>query len=738
MKANKIISFITLIVLLITMMFSVSPAYASGDILEYTLTGGEGVADGTVTLTVDDSSDIGYVKLWWGKSSTEKLEKYEALAYLNCSGALEDVKETKINFENNVMTYTLSGGRLLPDGATHILAEIIRGSETTTVAQEIPAENRFNASGLKYKVIVTSDIHIDFRSSFENSHWRKGLSGINEYIKNSAVKPSAMVINGDLSDGSLEHEYAELENLLEEYVYSENVPVYYNVGNHDSTMIHGYQAMDNAIEEHFNVLENQGYNITRDGKYSYDVWINNEHHIFLAYPSPENTPNLEDSFKAPQIDWLEEKLSEGEKSGAKTYLYIHYPVYDTVTRSSMTTFNNINDPDFNAIIARHPNTVVFTSHVHNDYNTVMKNFVVGKDSASYADTSALTYNTAVNTDYSESSVKTSGGQGRILEVYEDKVVLRAMNFVNRLYVPRAECIIPIETSKNIGNVSVSADNLNEGTVVTAMLNNTAVDTNAYNIEWYVGGTKQEGQSGNTFTIVSAGKQVAVKIIDKTDTSKYAFACTDIREEYVFEQEQTAEDSVQITGADIEYANGIVSVKGSFTAADRDKKVLLMLIPKATYTQPETAVYINDGIVRWDGSYEFKFRTGEINLSGDDYVMLVKLDGEPVSASNLIEKVNGNELVEVELEWKSVNGKIVKMMLKNRWLDDTKGVQIVVAEYDENNNLINVTLSDMDIEFGRSQNEILSGISTTNKTRVFLWKDTTSAEPIAPDAEVPET
>lgn len=188
---------------------------------------------------------------------------------------------------------------------------------------------------------------------------------------------------------------------------------------------------------------------------------------------------------------------------------------------------------------------------------------------------------------------------------------------------------------------------------------------------------------------------------------------------------------------VEYKDDIVYVTGSFAKADSGKNVLFMIVPKATYTQPETAVYINEGVVKTDGTYTFKFKTGTVDLSADEYVFVMKLDGAEATVSAVAEKLDLDGIVEIT---PSIDDKgRVSLSFKNCYLDSVNDVKLVAAEYDTKGALVKAITVDADIAFGRqTQSAVFAEtetLSTSNKIKVFMWDSFKELNPLTGVTEI---
>lgn len=759
MKLNKIISCIIALTMIISMfsMISVSASTLGGLTLTYTpSTTLNGNADGTITIsgiTTELQSTITNINLYWGKNATDKLDNYYNIANYTVEGFTKTNKDydaTLLSYAGDgSITYTFTNNRLIPEGATHIIAEVIAtitnddattSTETQYLNVEIPDANKFSAnkSDMLYNMVWASDYHAVNSSIRSGSEQRKGIE---DFVRLAAIgreagadKFKGVIFNGDISNSSVGYEYAVIEQIIEEN--NVDFPIYYTTGNHDTAVTVSGTVYDvseeakKALGVRFEKLEKQfGLTFDHSDPWSYETYIGGHHYILLSSPYVTNY-----TFSNAQAKWLEEKLCYDEKSGIPTFIFTHIPFISI----------NGNDVDSSGskleeIVARHPSAVVISSHVHFELDQDRNAYTISNGTP-VIDTSAITY---TNTG---KSVDGRGGYCRYIEVYPDRIIMRARNVKTQTWVAKAEHIIYVDDyGKTIAEdfeiaKSGTAGTIAEGDVLTAKLGGADLDTSAYSINWYdmSGNVIQEGGAAYTVTATYAGASISAKI---TRTSDDAYAWALARHgSWVSEFDDGSgdgettlpSDSVEFTNdTSVKYYDDIVFISGSVDASYAGKEATMVLIPKATYPDLSTAKYVGYCTITNTGDYSFKFKANNVS---DGDMFLIKVDNAPVAASHVVQK-GAEEIVELTEVYVDTDG-TVSFQLKNKYADTTNA-KIIVATYDGDDKLIKATPVSYQIAFGEN-GEIVDYISAagtadltgTSYVRVFLWTSLTDIRPLS--------
>ena len=749
-KSNKIVSIVIAFTMLISMfsMITVSAASLDGLKLTYTFADGsaKGVADGTVTIsgiTSDLQSAITNVNIYWGKSSTEALDGYYNLKYYTVLGYYKEdgktvdetaanSKNTKLAYADEALTYVLSGNMAIPNGATHLIAEVVTADTTKSLSVEIPEEKLFNhtSENLKYAMIWGSDIHLKKDSALSGSRARKAVQGAVAVSDLYGDKFKGMIINGDIADTAKDYEYSMAEQFYRDY--GVDFPIYYSNGNHDTIMfsngVNKYDECEKAMQYRFDKLE-KDFGITFDSAdfWSYETTIGGHHYIFFASPLRDLGVNLTDARKA----WLEEKISMYEKSGEPTFIFTHYPYTGKLSRySAGFTFDDI--------LERHPSVTVITSHVHMELNS---DFITTNISTTggnnFLDTSSLSYTNNLN------SATRYVPEGRVVEVYDDAIILKAMDFSNNQWIPRGEHILNVNGTKNpfVGDFSIASSaaegTIEAGTLLTAKLNGSDIPE-GYTVTWYdMLGT--ELGTGSTYTVTTANASIGAKIV-KADDNSYARAVAryiaPVEDDGEGDEEGGDTPSVEITGdATVKYYGEVVNISGSVGTDFAEQEATIVLAPRATYSDLSTAKYVGNCTIDAEGNYSFKFKAGDVSQSD---VFMIKVGTSTVSINQVVARTN-EEIVEVTPTLDAENK--LSLSIKNM-LADTRTATLIFATYDENDKLIEAKPVEYSLAFNENFDlQTYAGDTTLTGeyARVYMWTNLSDLVPLSDSdkVEIPE-
>lgn len=230
---------------------------------------------------------------------------------------------------------------------------------------------------------------------------------------------SVFVINGDITNDGMKTQIDWTKEMVAEIA---EYPVYYTIGNHDIRWQPGG-------------LEQTTYHFTNDygmpGLY-YDTWVDGYHLIMLG-------SEVEDSdyicLSDAQLDWLEEKASEGADANKPIVVFSHQPMEFVKTDAMKNRLKEI--------FSKYPQIIFTTGHMHT------KQTVVEENECTYLDAS-----------YG------AGGLTTILELYEDGVLIQGRdlgantiyseNFVSGLSKAQAEKVYELLSEKLSGSEQAMA------------------------------------------------------------------------------------------------------------------------------------------------------------------------------------------------------------------------------------------------------------------------------------------
>lgn len=754
MKMNKIISCIIALTMIISMfsVVTVSAASLDGLALNYSFANEkDGDADGTITIsgiTAELQTDITNVDIYWGKNATEKMDNYYNLANYTVDGftkANADYDATELVYDNETLTYTLKNARLIPEGATHVIADVTTAnSGTTKLVYEIPASKRLSAdkSEMLYNMIWASDFHAENTAYKENSH---SSLGIKDFVRLAAMgrevgadKFKGLIFNGDIANSAIDYEYALIEDSFVKY--GVDFPVYYLSGNHDTAMFsNGVSEWDEcakAFDVRFKKLEEDfGLTFDRSDPWSYETTIEGQHYIFLATPYKTDY-----TLSASQAKWLEEKLCYYEKSGEPTYIFTHMPWKSSGHTNVGSAFA---DSEFNKIITRHPSAIVITGHVHQEPDSDMISYNIADVGHTPAiDTCAVTYTNA----YTPAGEKASGRGGycKYLEFYPDRIIMRTRDVRNQIWVAKTEHIIYVDNydKKFEGAFTIDYDDtlMSVGEVLTAKLNGAELDTDAYSINWYdmSGNVLQEG--GSTFTVATANASVSAQVT--TAYGAYAWAVARYIAPVVDDGEDDEEEEPTVDPSDnldfsgtttVKYYGDVVYLYGTVDAAHAGTNATMVLMSKTDYPDMSKAKYFGTCPITSTGNYMFKFKASDVN-AGD--IFIIKVDGVDVVANYVAQKGALEDIVEVVAEMDDDN--IVSLKLQNKYAD-AMGSKIILAMYDSLTGVLSKTkIVDFNLEFGESgelQSWYSEAVEGGKLIKVFMWSNFTDIVPLSSEQDL---
>ncbi|WP_397386820.1 metallophosphoesterase family protein [Paenibacillus sp. MMS20-IR301] len=277
---------------------------------------------------------------------------------------------------------------------------------------------------------IITDTHVTADPAHEyNLNFGQALQDLAIHAKGS----SGIMHIGDVTDHGLPEEYAEVGRILQ--LHQDALPeILYTVGNHDVGLGH-WESRISMFTAH----------MAMPGPY-HDHWIGGYHFIFLG--TEENLPifcNLSDK----QLEWLDRKLGEraGEggiggpargNAGSGTaplpqqpvFLFLHQPLKDTVAGSleAQEWYGVMQDEELRAILAKHPQTLLFTGHTHWELENDKTMAPGNGQNATMFNASSVAY---LWTDADE---RKTGSQGYYVEVYADRVLVRGRDFSTGTWV----------------------------------------------------------------------------------------------------------------------------------------------------------------------------------------------------------------------------------------------------------------------------------------------------------------
>ncbi len=413
---------------------------------EYTPSG-NGYASGTISVTMADTqlSDRSIVMYW--ADANGKLSGYTSLARFKVTG-----KTTRFTFTDSMV---------IPEGATRLLI-YAQATSTGVLSEEYKYLDLPSGSDMKEEVpktsfFIISDIHIGRSGSAEN--FKKML---NEAI---LLNPNgtAIFIVGDMADNGTEAQFAQMMSLHDEVMKTagkdaSKYPLFLTLGNHD------YPAMTSVFLNYATLPDGTHPNDT-----SYDFWLNGYHYIFLG---SDTSSGLYANLTDETLSWLDERLSECRDISRPTFVFLHQPMYNTVSGSLPGEgWNGVsNENALRAVLSKYPEVMFFNGHTHWTMDSIGNIFEGTEELPIHIFNCA-----SVSYLWSGYNITTgenlSGSQGYYIEIYDGKIFVRGRDFINGEWISSAQYLVELESSENDGHnyyeYSISYENgyMNSGKLI---------------------------------------------------------------------------------------------------------------------------------------------------------------------------------------------------------------------------------------------------------------------------------
>lgn len=427
--------------------------------ITYNLKGeSDGLADGTLTINIENTNlGEGYAAYWVDEYG-RPLGDYLNLAYFKITGktTVRAMSDNSIIPQNarGLKIFTLYGTTELPYHGT----------------VSFPEEYAFKNPGTPlYTFPVISDTHAEYKPNddfYGTYNWpiTRALTDIKKFCPSA----NGVFINGDVTNNGFENEYKELQKILTNVYGGGNEPqVFMSTGNHDCWGNSPAKAQELFVK-YAGILQTK----VKVDKVYYDYWLGTDYH-FIILGDEETSPDfsvnqgLNAIISDEQFTFLDNELQESRNKGARTFILLHQSLYETLsgTYGGSNAWNGIgtNGDDSNNAIANKFRSIMdkycskgdsdiflFGAHTHHSLDNE-NNYRPATDKLPHNFNTAGIANT--ESDYFNGKVTYFNSQGYILEVYEDKVLLKGRNFRDSKWMPSANyCIYDDEghtITKNI-------------------------------------------------------------------------------------------------------------------------------------------------------------------------------------------------------------------------------------------------------------------------------------------------
>ena len=384
----------------------------------------DGFAAGIVTVTIPDydpNTDYDVVMYWANEDGP--LAGYSALQKKIVTGS--------------TTTFAFQPGQVIPEGATKLYVYTMH-TRSETLSHEpfivtLPAGAAIVNDGTPVTEFqVVSDTHIN-RTSQADLNFKAMLKDI-KANENGSI---GLFIVGDVTHNGTEAEY----RLIRSYYDEEGglPPMFWSIGNHDvrnGAAIGGSNTIESVTATFCN------YTYLPDGTHpsdsSYDFWLNGYHFVFLG------TDVLTDPsciLSDDTLNWLDETLAENRDPMRPTFVFLHQSILNTVAGclDYQWAVGAVNDPTASRLVQiyqKYPEVVLFNGHSHFELTSNYCMHVPTTElPINIFNTAAIAY---LSTEYRVTSSfceNAEGSQGYYVTLYNDRMTVRARNFVTGEWMP---------------------------------------------------------------------------------------------------------------------------------------------------------------------------------------------------------------------------------------------------------------------------------------------------------------
>ena len=438
------------------------------------------------------------------------------IQYADNNGALSNY--------DNICTLTVTNGvqadythfikeQMIPKYATKIIAV----KDNQTKAEFVIPENKRFTSGNYgqhlYSFGAISDLHTSLTTW--NTDFQEALTYFND--KESAV---FTCIAGDITQGGTEEQFQRYKNLKD--TYSPSIPVYATNGNHElNNSSFGDTLWDTYMDNKRTCLFTQG----------------NDVFIMLGI---EKSPYI----TFGQKQWLESQLERF--SNCRVFIFCHYFIkgtdnggYTGWNKDSNFSTTNAQGQWLLGLLQQYKNVFYVSGHSHLKF--ILQELNHKENICNEYNSNEIGYlwhlaSITAPRDVIDGSVTgnlTAESEGVVVDVYENCILFRGRNFVDKKFLPIAQYIIP-KTEGTLPDTSVytvktTLQNATSSNTVTSVAKNSSYTTTITATDGYsinkitvimgITDISNTAVSGNTITIDSVTDDLIIKVVTINSASE---------------------------------------------------------------------------------------------------------------------------------------------------------------------------------------------------------------------------
>ena len=268
-----------------------------------------------------------------------------------------------------------------------------------------------DSENVKLSMAIIADTHLPNRVSAE-----KNLSNTFADLENSPESFDAFLMAGDIADYGTDNEYERFFRVLDNQKAVKNILV--TMGNHDARLFYksSTKIIKKKIGEYLNIKDPKIYYSCDINGYTFVVLCTEKRMLEKAYISKE------------QIDFLDKELARGTRDGKPVFVMCHQPFAETHGLPEVWKTGDMGEQndEVRAVMEKYRNVFFINGHLHGGIFPKLAETINAENGV---------WSISIPGYRKENNFGiTDAGVGYFCEVYEDKVVFRARNFLKGEYV----------------------------------------------------------------------------------------------------------------------------------------------------------------------------------------------------------------------------------------------------------------------------------------------------------------
>ncbi len=268
------------------------------------------------------------------------------------------------------------------------------------------------ADEIRLSFAAIADTHLPNRESAE-----KNLENAFIDVMNSSEKVDALLLAGDIADYGLKKEYERFFRVF--LKYKDKLKLFVTMGNHDARFF--FNTASKAVISNTEKL----LDINLNGKtyFSYDV----NGYTFIVICTEKAV--LEKAYISPeQIAFLDKELKKATENGKPCFVMCHQPFAFTHGLPDVWKTGDMGEQNdaVRAVMEKYKNVFFINGHLHGGVCDFVEE-ILNKDN-NVVSISIPCYRKENNFGH------TDAGVGYMCEVYPEKVIFKARNFLTGKYV----------------------------------------------------------------------------------------------------------------------------------------------------------------------------------------------------------------------------------------------------------------------------------------------------------------